>query len=107
MNINFSKLKNLFTKKSKSFKKPIVSPFRDWKIILIFFLIINVVTISFGIRKFYNIEYGGIIYPGDITESILTIDRGTMDDVLNYYEKQDALFDIMKIEGVSTVDPSR
>lgn len=107
MDIKFSNIKNLFNKKKRGSKKPIVSPFRDWKIIIVVFILINIISITFGIKIFYDVEYGEITYAEDTVISINTIDRTVLVNVLNYYEGQEVLFDSIKVGGVSTVDPSR
>jgi len=110
MDINLSTIKNLLAgiaKKNRHQGKPIISPFRDWKIMIVVFVLINIATISLGARTFYEVEYGEIAQVEDSFDSIVTIDRSTLDDVLDYYEAREESFGIMKTSRVTTVDPSR
>ena len=79
-----------------------------WEIILVIFIILNFLLLSFSLYIFLQINEGGIFLVRQNKEvRIGTINRGTLQELLTSFEIRDTLFNERKTSYPKLQNPSR
>jgi len=83
-------LKNLkekfFSKRPKTFS---FSPDKDWRILIIVFIILNIVSTGYFLIVFLNLKNGkSFQISSDLNQEIIFIDKNKLDETLSRYEEK-------------------
>ena len=98
-------LKSIVVKiKHHSVKK--TNPVFDWQIIIVAFFLAFSVTVFFGWKLDQKLDSDVVLIKG-VDKTTITINRSLMDKVVNFYKKQEELFNQDKNTYVDQADPSR
>lgn len=99
-------LQKLATSKGSDPSKTEITPYRDWRIVVIGFFV--GIAASFGFNIYMSIEINrDSFFSGAPTPTQGTLfNREGLARVLNNLSQKEAVFERVKIEGVHVVDPS-
>jgi type II secretory pathway component PulC len=88
-------------------KHYLINASTDWHMLLIIFIIVTIVAVSFSVYLFMQINKGEIFVVKQ-DESVLSdsIDRTLLKETLSLYEEKSRNFEELKINRPSVVDPS-
>jgi len=106
--INF---KNILNKFHALLKKPGfklgANPHTDWKILVYFFITLNLAVLGASIYMFREINNGEIFTAGlKPNDAIKTIDRKALQEIIATFDKKAEKFKELKNIPPTTVDPS-
>lgn len=88
-------------------KKYDLSPERDWRIVLVFFIIVNLLIGSFGVYMFFTVRSGDFFNVSAPERQIgKTIDREVLMETISHYEARQQELEELKVNGTPVVDPS-
>ena len=96
-------LRSLLTQK----KKYDLSPERDWRIVLVFFITVNLLIGIFGVYMFFEVRSGDFFRVSVEERQIgKTINREVMRETIDYYKTRKQRLTDLKVNGTAVVDPS-
>ena len=83
------------------------SPDLDWKVILISFILVNVLSVVLNVLLFVSIGRGDFGTRGKVpSESLTTFNRKDLSDSLNYFQAKEQELERLKKEPPTVSDPS-
>lgn len=89
------------------YKREEINPARDWKISIIFFVILSIAAIAFNAYIYMKINKGGFFITSGKDEVLIeSINRSELENVINFYEIKEKKFQENKSKKPDTVDPS-
>lgn len=84
------------------------NPEFDWKIILVSFIVLFLVSILFNGFLFLRLKDGKIFQKDNLTQDQgELVDEEKLDKTLEYFAGKEARFNVIRREGAGSVDPSR
>ena len=99
-----SNLKGLFRRRSGRNEQ---TAERDWKMILIVFIIVNVISATLNFYVFWGIKEGTIFSISDnTTTAFVTINRKGLDEIVSYFESRQRNFDDLRKNRIPMSDPA-
>ena len=88
-------------------KKEDFRPARDWKIIIIFFFIVNFFMMGLSLYVFAKMSRGEFFADSsEINSNLKKIDLSPSQDVINYYSDRQEKLNQLNIKYSGAIDPS-
>lgn len=83
-----------------------ITPYRDWRIIVIAFFSGMAVALGFNIYMSKQISGDGFVTATSGATNMIKFDAAGLEKAITTINSKEALFEKVKNEGVATVDPS-
>ena len=112
--VDTQQITRIFKEGIKRFKKSgvgnarnLMQPTRDWKIILLVFILLNAAIVIFSTYLFLQINKGEIFLVEPTQSSIIdTVDRDLLSETIFLFEEKSRQFEKLKKNKPTLVDPS-
>lgn len=83
-----------------------ITPFRDWRIIIIVFFVGIVISISLNMYMLTKISSDSFFTIETKNEDVIRFKKEGLDQAINLLTEKEALFEEAKIENITVIDPS-
>jgi len=105
--MNIDLIKNIFSRREKDAFKISLNPWRDWFIVIAFFVAGLILVIVYMATFFLKVNDDNAIFVIEKQEqSTETINRRTMLNILNEYQQKEDRFEELKNNKPKFIDPS-
>ena len=101
-----AELKKMTHTKGSDKLKMEITPFRDWRIIVAAFFIGLVFLVGFNVYMSIQINNDGFLSTSTKTPSVMKFNEKGLQDAIAIIDEKEALFEKIKNDGVTMVDPS-
>lgn len=101
-----AEFKKLTVSKGTDALKMEITPYRDWRIVVIIFFIGIVASLGFNIYLSIGISSDSFFTTEQKSSGVLKFDEEGLTKVIDAIDKKAAQFEKIRIEGVAVVDPS-
>lgn len=99
-------VKKLFSSKGFDPMKMEIAPFRDWRIIVVTFFAGLVISLGFNIYLSIEVNRDNFFTATTVADEGIIFKKDDLAKVLAGLAEKEALFEKVRTEGVSVVDPS-
>jgi hypothetical protein len=100
------RLKRFFATKGSDSQKISITPYRDWRIIVIVFFIGIVVSLGLNVYLFMGVNEDNFFGTTVKREEILKFDKEKLSVVVESFTKKEAAFETLKKSVILLIDPS-
>ncbi len=100
------KIKSMFTLKEVNIPKVDVAPYRDWRTVVIIFFVVLVLSLGFNAYIFLEINSGSFFVTTPKGAELTKFDSEGLTRVLDDLLAKEVIFEKLKNESVSLIDPS-
>lgn len=101
-----AELKKLTYSKGVDKLKMEITPYRDWRVVVIIFFIALVGSFAFNIYMSIEINRDSFFATAPKTTGVIKFNEEGLAKVIKILDEKEALFEKAKTEGVTIVDPS-
>lgn len=101
-----AEFKKLTYSKGADALKMEITPYRDWRVVVIVFFIGLIGSMGFNIYMLIEIDRDTFFVAAPKSTGVITFNEEGLAKVVSGIDAKEALFEKTKTEGVSVVDPS-